>query len=131
MTYRLIPHDVGQFIIDNIESIAELEGLLLLSRSPEAAYTAADLAAGLYTDQQQAEQVLEHLHSTGFLASEGKDITAYRYQPRTPELSEMVGRLSEVYSQYLIPVTNLIHSKSRTKIQKFADAFKIRKEVDK
>lgn len=130
MTDHLIPRDVGKFIIENIESIAELEGLLLLSRNPETGYTVEDLAAGLYTDQQQAEVVLEHLHSTGFLAAAGKEITAYRYEPGSPELSKMVTRMSEVYSQYLIPVTNLIHSASQTKVQKFADAFKLRKEVD-
>ena len=43
----------------------------------------------------------------------------------------MVVRLTKIYSQYLIPVTNLIHSKPQTKVQKFADAFKLRRKVDK
>jgi len=42
----------------------------------------------------------------------------------------MVDRIADVYSKYLIPVTNLIHSKPENKVQKFADAFNLRKKED-
>lgn len=131
MTDDLVPADVRQFIIENLDSIAQLEALLLLSSDPDTAYTTAELASRLYTDQKQAGEVLASLHSTGFTVFADKDNTSYRYEPRLPELAEMVTRLAAIYSQYLIPVTNLIHSKPQTRVQKFADAFKIRKEADK
>lgn len=131
MAEDLIPEDVKQFIIDKIDSVAELEGLLLLCRNREAEWNTEQLAQGLYTDREQAEEVLAHLFSQGFLTVNESDPPTYRYQPRSLELANMVDRVAEVYSKYLIPVTNLIHSKPQTKIQQFADAFKFRKREDK
>jgi hypothetical protein len=72
-----------------------------------------------------------HLYSPGFSAVKNNVSLAYRYQPDSPKLAEMVDRLAEFYSKYLVPVTNLIHSKPQTKVQQFAAAFKLRKRQDK
>jgi hypothetical protein len=131
MADDLIPDDVKQFIADNIDSVAELEGLLLLRRNQEIDWSIEDVARGLYTNWQQAEDVLARLYLLGFLARKESSPPTYRYQPDSPELAEMVDRVGEIYSKYLIPVTNLIHSKPETKVQQFADAFKLRKKEDK
>lgn len=131
MTDDLIPDDVRQFIVDKIDSVAELEGLLLLSRNPEIEWDAEALAKRLYAERQQAEDVLTHLFSLGFLAATNGEPPTYRYQPGSPELRQMVDRVAEIYSKYLVPVTNLIHSKPQTKVQQFADAFKLGKRRDK
>jgi len=131
MADDLIPDDVKQFIFDKIDSVAELEGLLLLCRNPEIGWDSKTLAGRLYATEQQAEDVLAHLYSQNFLAvNKGSPIT-YRYQPGSPKLAETVDRVAEIYSKYLVPVTNLIHSKPQTKVQQFADAFKLRKREDK
>jgi hypothetical protein len=36
--------------------------------------------------------------------------------------------LADVYARYLVPVTNLIHAKPKSRVQEFADAFKLRKD---
>lgn len=131
MTDDLIPDDVRQFIVDKIDSVAELEGLLLLSRNPEIEWDAEALAKRLYAERQQAEDVLIHLYSLGFLAATNSEPPAYRYQPGSPKLRQIVDRVAEIYSKYLVPVTNLIHSKPQTKVQQFADAFKLGKRRDK
>ena len=131
MADHLIPDDVKQFILDKIDSVAELEGLLLLCRNPETEWNSKALAERLYATEQQAEDVLGHLYSRNFLAvNKGNSIT-YRYHPGSPRLAQMVDRVAEIYSKYLVPVTNLIHSKPQTKVQQFADAFKLRKSEDK
>ena len=126
----MIPEEVRQFIIDKIDSIAELEGLLLLRNQAEIEWDSATLAQRLYTNTQQTEEVLAHLHAQGFLAVKENNSTCYFYQPNSPELAEMVNRVAEIYAKYLIPVTNLIHNKPQTRVQKFADAFKFRKKED-
>lgn len=131
MADDLIPGDVAQFIVDKIDSVAELEGLLLFSRNPETVWNADALARRLYTDRQQTGAVLTHLFAQGFLAADENEPPGYRYQPKSPQLAAMVERVAETYSNYLVPVTNLIHSKPQSKIQQFADAFKFRKEEDK
>lgn len=131
MADDLIPEDVRQFIIENIDSVAELEGLLLLRKNSQTEWSVEALAQGLYTNRQQSQQVLEHLHSLGFLAVNVGEAPNYIYQPNSPELARMVDRVDDIYAKYLIPVTNLIHNKPQTKVQQFADAFKFRKKEDK
>jgi hypothetical protein len=53
---------------------------------------------------------------------------SYRYHPASSALAEMVDHVATLYAKYLIPVTHLIHTKPRTRVQEFADAFKLRKE---
>lgn len=124
----LIPEEIKQFLIENIDSIAELEGLLLLRSNPQELWSASSLAQRLYAAQEQIESVLERLKSLGFLATKGDNPKTYFYYPRSTALAHTVDRIAEVYSKYLIPVTNLIHSKSETRIQEFANAFKLRKK---
>ena len=131
MADDLIPGDVRQFIIDKIDSVAELEGLLLFSSNPEAEWNSETLAQRLYASRQQAEDVLARLSLFGFLEVKDSDSLTYCYQPRSHALAKMVDRLADCYSKYLVPVTNLIHSKPETKVQQFADAFNLRKREDK
>ncbi|MDQ6788232.1 MAG: hypothetical protein M3033_15615 [Acidobacteriota bacterium] len=131
MTDDLIPDDVRQFIVEKIDSVAELEGLLLLSRHSETVWNIEALAQRLYASHRQTEDVLAHLYSMGFLESGESEPLSYRYKPASPKLAEMVDRVAEIYSKYLVPVTNLIHTKPERKIQQFADAFKLRKRTDK
>ena len=124
----LIPEEIKQFLIENIDSIAELEGLLIVRSNPEVLWSAHSLAQRLYVAQEQIENVLVRLHSLAFLAAKGDNPTTYFYKPRSMGLAHIVDQIAEVHSKYLISVTNLIHAKSETRIQEFADAFKLRKK---
>ena len=130
MANDLIPDDVRRFIVEKIDSVASLEGLLLLRRSPESDWNAEDLAGELYTNREQAGDVLETLYALDFLMVKKNEPRTFQYQPASANLAEMVDRIAEVYSKYLIPVTNLIHSKPENQIQKFADAFNLRKQEE-
>lgn len=130
MTDDVIPEDVRQFVLHNIDSIAQWEGLLLLRAEPSAAWGVDTIARRLYISEEEVIKLLEQLQARGFLAAEKRETTHfYRYQPKNQELDEMVCRLAELYARYLVPITHLIHSKpKRSKIQKFADAFRLRKD---
>ena len=130
MANDLIPDDIRQFIVDKIDSVAELEGLLLMYKNPETSWNIEELSQRLYISEAQTGEVVERLHSLGFLAVRQDDPPNYRYQPSSDKLAGMVEQLDEFYAKYLVPVTNLIHNKPRTKVQQFADAFKLRKKED-
>ena len=130
MADDLIPEDVKQFIVNNIDSVAELEGLLLCSLNPETGWNAETLAQRLYINSEQAESILERLYAQGFLAVKEDKSKKYYYHPRSQQLGETADRVAEVYSKYLVPVTNLIHSKPQPKVQQFADAFKFINKED-
>jgi len=119
-----IPEDVRDFILRHIDSVAQLEALLLLRANPQESWDVARAARRLYTDEQQIAEVLGRLAEDGFLTV--TDAT-YRFECQTPEQQAMVDRTAEVYRRQLIPVTNMIHAKPR-RIRQFADAFKFKKD---
>ncbi len=59
----LIPEDVAQFIIEKIDSVAQLEGLLLLRDNPQQQWDVAAVAKRLYIDDEQAGKVLARLRA--------------------------------------------------------------------
>lgn len=121
--------EVEQFLIKNIDSVAELEGLLLMRRESPAAYDASALARRLYIDQNSAAEVLRALDKRGFIAiAPDAGVEYFTYKPRTEELRQQIDQLEEVYSKFLIPITNLLHTKRSNAVQQFADAFRLREK---
>jgi hypothetical protein len=124
----LIPEDVAKFIIEKIDSVAQMEALLLLRENPQQWWDVATVAKRLYIDGEQAGKILAHMREEELLVTESSQSFAYRYQPGSVVLSDMVDRVAEIYSKHLVPITNLIHSKPKSRVQEFADAFKFRKD---
>jgi len=128
MVSNPIPEDVRQFILDKIDSVAQLEALLLLRANPSDDWDAAAVAKRLYVDDPQARSALNRSLEQKLLVTPAAEPRRYRYQPESPELGRMIDRVAEIYSKHLVPVTNLIHSKPKSRVQEFADAFKFRKD---
>ena len=118
-----IPQRVRQFIASHIDSVGELEALLLLRSVPQG-WKPDQVAARLYTSEPETVEFLERLRGAGLL--DCHDGT-YRYECRTEELRRQVDELAELYGRLLIPITNLVHAKPR-RIRQFADAFRFRKD---
>ena len=66
-----IPEDVAQFIIEKIDSVAQLEALLLLRDSPQQQWDIAAVAKRLYIDDEQADKVLARLREAS-LQTDGR-----------------------------------------------------------
>jgi len=128
MADDLIPDDIRQFILQNIDSIVQLEALLLLRVNRGLEWNADAVARRLYIKAEETLPWLERLCADGYLVLDSGNPSVYRYQPRSAELGQMIDRLADVYARHLVPVTHLIHSKPRTRVQEFADAFRLRKD---
>ena len=124
MTDGPIPDDVRDFILRYIDSVGQLEALLLLRHSPSERWDAARTASRLYSNEQEVKEALIQLCNDGLLRCKDE---VYWYECQNPELRGMVDRLAEHYSRHLIPVTNLIHAKPR-RIREFANAFRLRRD---
>lgn len=129
MNGQFIPDHIAQFIIEKIHSVAQLEALLLLRSSAQEQWTIQALASRLYISEEQTADVLSYLCAQGFAVPIESPLPGYRYQPSSVDLRDMLDRVAEIYSKHLVPVTNLIHSKPKARIQEFADAFKFRKDL--
>jgi hypothetical protein len=124
-----IPNDLRQFILERIESVAYLEALLLLRSKPDAPWSCEAVANRLYIDQKQTAEILARLDADGFVtAAAREEYPVYRYRPVTAHVQQMVDSLADFYGKHLVPITNLIHSKPKNRVQEFADAFRLRKD---
>lgn len=121
----LLPVNVRAFILKYVDSVAELEALLLIHSTPDQAWDLVQLASRLYIGERDAEAVLQALHRRGLLAREGE---AFRYGPVADALRADVDALAAAYPRFLIPISNLVHSKPAASLRQFADAFRLREE---
>jgi hypothetical protein len=128
MTDAMIPDDIRAFLLENIDSIAQLEGLLLLRGNPDKKWSAEDVARRLYINQSDAEVFLTRLAVRQLLSASGSQPCLYQYQSDA-KIEDIVRCTADIYSRFLLPVTNLIHSQEKSRIQGFADAFRIRKDT--
>lgn len=123
MTGALVPDDVREFIQRHIDSVAQLEALLLIRANPNENWDVARTAQRLYAPEHEIAVVLARLCDDQLLDCENG---IYRYQC-TPETQARVDRLANAYSRQLVQITNIIHAKPR-RIREFSDAFKFRKD---
>ena len=128
MAEQFIPDDVVRFVLDKIDSVAQLEAVLLLRSDPKKEWSAGALAARLYISEAQTGELLLGLRSQGLVAAGDGVPAMYRYGPATPEFSQMLDRLAAIYAKQLVAITHLIHSKQKPRVQAFADAFRFRKD---
>ena len=126
---QVVPPEVQQFVLDSIDSIAQLEALLMMRDAPDSWWPSDAMAERLYVTEQLCRAELEALRLRGLLLMQtGATGWCYRYCPSTGALRELVDRLVYYYSKHLVPISNLIHSKPRTRIHEFAEAFSLKKK---
>jgi hypothetical protein len=123
MTDATIPDDLKEFIFRNLDTIAQLEALLLLHRDPRAKWDVRSLAKRLYIGERETDEILKRLAAAQLVDGEGE---TYHFNDGF-EQKQMLDRLTEAYSKQLISVTRLIHAKP-SRIREFADAFRLRRD---
>ena len=109
MATQYVPDDIRDFILKHIASVAQIEALLLIWSNPEKRWSVSKVAARIYAGEAETAKALEGLCANGLLVR--KD-DAFGLSA-SEENVEMIGRLKEAYARHLIPVTDVIHGKSR------------------
>jgi hypothetical protein len=121
-----IPDDVRRFTLTSIVSVPFLEAALLLRGEPGEAWDAQRLSERLYVSKRHASELLEQLAGAAFTVPAAKPLT-WTWGPQ-PTLADRIDQLAAAYSQDLIGITELIHSRGDSRARQFADAFRLRKE---
>lgn len=119
-----VPLAICKFLEDHIESVAQLEALVLMQNAPSTKWTAAAMSKRLFLAEDEVAAVLAHLHEHRLIQGQSD---GYWFDPTPEDLASTVLLLIEQYRTHLIPITRLIHSKPH-RIQQFANAFKFRKD---
>ena len=126
MTDTGLPDRVRQFITRHIDSVEQLETLLLLSRAPDAEWAAGAVAAALYTQPASAARRLASLHEQGLIVPVAD--ARYRFAPADRRTADDVDELAAAYKERRVAVITLIASRPMDNVRAFSDAFQIRKK---
>jgi hypothetical protein len=123
-----IPAEILQFIDQHIESLAQLEGLLLLRADPGREWDTREIAKALYIPAEMAVSLLAEMGRRGFVKVIAKPGAHYSYRAPDADTDRLLGELGKIYQDRRVAVISQIYSKPLNKVQTFADAFRLRKE---
>ena len=126
LKWRISTSPIGfrDFIVKHIDSVAQIEALLLVRSNPQERWNVSQIAARLYASETEVAEALDRLCAAGLLI---RDNDIYRFEGISPENAALIHDLLTIYARHLIAVTNIIHAKPR-RIRSFADAFRFRKD---
>ncbi len=118
--------ELQSFIRANLRPVWELELLLLISRDRTRAWSAGELNRELCSSIHLVSQILGKLVRAGLVSEAGGG--AYRYDPQTPELEQVVDQLAQEYAARPLAIVRAILAAPNEKIQTLADAFKVKRD---
>jgi hypothetical protein len=121
------PPKLEQFIAQHIESLAQLEMLLLMRQDPERHWDCAEIARLLYIGGDMCAQLVKDLERHG-IVRQVPESDGYQYHPRDAEMNRLVSDLASIYQERRVAVITQIYSRPMKKVQTFADAFRLRRE---
>jgi len=116
---------VSRFLHQHIDSVEQLEVLLLARMSPGRSWSAPDMARELYSHPSSITQRFQRLLGSGLLRETSPGVV--QYAPRAAELDAVVARLADMYRERRVAVISLIATKPLENVKAFSDAFRIRK----
>ncbi len=124
MARREFSHEFRTFINKNINSVEQIEVLLILHANPERVWTIDEISAIMRSSRNSIRSRLENLASRKLSAvvhAEG-----FRYAA-SGRLHGMVEMLADEYAQRRFSVIELVFSRPDA-ARMFADAFRLREE---
>jgi predicted ArsR family transcriptional regulator len=122
---------IDRFLIDEIDSIPQLEALLLLWRDSSRDWSREEIAKSLYISPDAARAVLRHLEQHNLVREVDGNSGRYALVLESQERRDMLTDVAEVYRYELVRITNLIHGKASRAVRDFASAFRFKKDERK
>lgn len=125
MSEEGVPATVLQFVNRHIESLEELEILLLLHTEPSKAWTVAEIFQKIQSTQMSVQHRLLQFEASGLIEAKGD---GYRFKGNHEPIASVVAALAENYKDRRIRIIEAIYGAKCDPAQTFADAFKLRKK---
>ena len=122
-----IPANVLRFLEANIDSVPQLETLLMMHEEGDRRWLIAELASRNYTTEQRATETLNALQRRGLVSVE-ESPPRFQFNPAKDEDRALVAELARCYQRSLRLVTELIHAKPSASVKEFARAFDLKKD---
>jgi hypothetical protein len=122
-----IPAHVLRFLTENIDTVPQLETLLIMAESQRRSWAVAEVATHNYISNRHAEQTLKALQRRGLVSAE-ESPRRYRFNPQSAAIRDVVADLARCYPANLSRIATLIHSKPSASVTEFARAFELKKD---
>jgi hypothetical protein len=123
-----IPERVRAFVREHIQSIEQVEVLLLLFRTAPREWTAMATGRELRIDPVSAARRLTDFQSHGLVqARPGDEALLYWYDGASGSLDRAISELAAAYRERRTALINLIISTPNDDVRVFADAFRLRR----
>ena len=127
MTRAEIPTAVLEFVVKRINTVSELEALLIMSAAESRLWSVDDIAARIYVAKPRAAAVLHALQQNRLIIADDAG-TLFRFSPASEEERQTILQTAIAYRVHLIPIATLIHRKAPGPVQEFARAFSLKKD---
>ena len=124
---RISPR-VRTFVAEHIDSVTELELLLLLHRDPAAVWTAADAAREMRMPRGWAAAHLGRFSAAGLLTHTDDADPFFSYRADN-DAAAVIDEVAETFRRRRTSMTALIFSPTTPDIALLSDAFRIRRDV--
>jgi hypothetical protein len=122
-----LPQRASALIVTFIDSVEQLEVLLLLREQQGRVWTARDVNDVIRSSEESIATRLYSLERSGFIVAAPSSPGAYQYNPANSN-DAAVEELAAAYRERRLRVTELIYSKPTRELSSFADAFIFRKK---
>lgn len=122
------PDELCSFIQQCTPSVEAVELLLFLAGHPDKPWTPGELARQMRPSSITEPAIREYLQLfvACRLVNRGHD-NLYRYGTPSPQTTRVVQALAKAYNERPVSLVRMIYFLKESKIQSFAEAFKIRK----
>jgi hypothetical protein len=122
------PVEAEQFLALHIESLPQLEALLLVQQDANRTWSREDFARHLYIGPDICTSLIAGLERRGFIVRDTVDREKFRYRPANEATARVIAQLAKIYQERRVAVITQIYSKPTKNVQTFADAFRFRKD---
>ncbi|HVM94072.1 MAG TPA: hypothetical protein VMT67_14720 [Terriglobales bacterium] len=120
---------VEQFILEKIDSVPQLEALLLIWNKRPKVWLVDEMSGAIYVSAEGTLAVLQDLVDKELLAEEPPGTGQYSYRSLSTEWEDFMELLDRTYRHELIRISKLIHAKTPSAVEQFARAFRLTKDT--
>lgn len=119
---------VDRFIVDEIDSVPQLEALLLFWNNRPKIWSSESLARALYVPAEISDDILRHLAQRNLISEVAGMEGEFALNADSEEKEHLLASLDAIYRRELVRISNMIHTKASRAVRDFAQAFRLKKE---
>jgi hypothetical protein len=122
-----IPAPVRRFLEECIDSVPQLEALLIMLDEPQRLWTAADIGARTYVSYAEATKVLDRLSRRSLIHSDDSG-AHFRIDVGDGAKRALIDEVARTYRANLTQIATFIHEKPPAPLKEFARAFDLKRD---